>query len=66
MQASLPASSHRNYTGHLGRVAELSRAVDKPIVVISPTAEIMSEPLLARLDGTACRRCAACGRALSR
>jgi acetyltransferase len=33
-------------------VAELSRATDKPIVVISPTAEIMSERLLACLDGT--------------
>ena len=52
MQASLPASSHLNYTGHLGTVAELSRATDKPIVVISPTAEIMSERLLACLDGT--------------
>ena len=52
MQASLPASSHRNYTGHLGTVAELSRAIDKPIVVISPTAEIMSEGLVACLDGS--------------
>jgi acetyltransferase len=52
MQASLPTSSHRNYTGHLGTVAELSRATDKPIVVISPTAEIMSERLVACLDGT--------------
>ena len=52
MQASLPASSQRNYTGHLGTVAELSRKVDKPIVVISPTAEIMSDPLLAQLEGT--------------
>ena len=52
MQASLPASSHRNYTGHLTTVAELSRATDKPIVVISPTAEIMSERLVACLDGT--------------
>ena len=52
MQASLPASSHRNYTVHLGTVAELSRAVDKPIVVISPTGEIMSEKLLACLDDT--------------
>jgi len=52
MQASLPASSHRNYTAHLTTVAELSRAVDKPIVVISPTAEIMSEKLLACLDET--------------
>ena len=52
MQASLPASSQRNYTGHLGTVAELSRTVDKPIVVISPTAEIMSDPLLAQLEGT--------------
>jgi acetate---CoA ligase (ADP-forming) len=52
MQASLPASSHRNYTGHLGTVAELSRATDKPIVVISPTAEIMSERLVACLEGT--------------
>lgn len=52
MQASLPASSHRNYTVHLGTVAELSRAVDKPIIVISPTAEIMSEKLLACLDDT--------------
>jgi acetate---CoA ligase (ADP-forming) len=52
MQASLPASSHRNYTGHLTTVAELSRATDKPVVVISPTAEIMSERLLACLDGT--------------
>ncbi len=52
MQASLPASSHRNYTGHLGTVAELSRTVDKPIVVISPTAEIMSERLLSQLEET--------------
>ena len=52
MQASLPASSHRNYTVHLSTVAELSRAVDKPIVVISPTAEIMSERLLGCLDDT--------------
>ena len=52
MQASLPESSHRNYTGHLGTVAELSRTVDKPIVVISPTAEVMSERLLAQLEGT--------------
>ena len=52
MQASLPASSHRNYTGHLTTVAELSRKVDKPVVVISPTAEIMSERLLACLDDT--------------
>ncbi len=52
MQASLPASSHRNYTNHLTTVAELSRAVDKPIVVISPTAEIMSEKLVACLDDT--------------
>ncbi|MEI6201871.1 MAG: CoA-binding protein, partial [Enhydrobacter sp.] len=52
MQASLPASSHRNYTVHLGTVAELSRTVDKPIVVISPTGEIMSEKLLACLDDT--------------
>jgi acyl-CoA synthetase (NDP forming) len=52
MQASLPASSHRNYTAHLGTVAELSRATDKPIVVISPTAELMSEQLIACLEGT--------------
>jgi acetyltransferase len=52
MQASLPATSHRNYTGHLGTVATLSGATDKPVVVISPTAEIMSESLLACLDGT--------------
>jgi acyl-CoA synthetase (NDP forming) len=51
MQASLPASSHRNYTGHLGTVATLSGTTDKPVVVISPTAEIMSEQLLACLDG---------------
>jgi acetate---CoA ligase (ADP-forming) len=52
MQASLPATSHRNYTVHLGTVAEMGRATAKPIVVISPTAEIMSERLLACLDGT--------------
>lgn len=52
MQASLPESSHRNYTGHLTTVGELSRAVDKPIIVISPTAEIMSERLLSVLEGT--------------
>ena len=52
MQASLPESSHRNYTGHLGTVAELSRTVGKPVVVISPTAEIMSDRLLAVLAGT--------------
>jgi acetyltransferase len=52
MQASLPESSHRNYTVHLGTVAELSRTVDKPIVLISPTAEIMSDRLLGQLEGT--------------
>jgi acetyltransferase len=52
MQASLPATSHRNYTVHLGTVAELSRSADKPVVLISPTAEIMSERLLAVLDDT--------------
>lgn len=52
MQASLPASSHRNYTVHLTTVAEISRAAGKPIVVISPTAEIMSEKLLGCLDDT--------------
>jgi acetyltransferase len=52
MQASLPATSHRNYTVHLGTVAELSRTVDKPVVLISPTAEIMSEQLLGVLKGT--------------
>ncbi len=52
MQASLPASSHRNYTAHLTTVAQLSREVGKPVVVISPTAEIMSEKLLACLDDT--------------
>jgi len=52
MQASLPASSHRNYAGHLTTVAQLSRDAAKPIVVISPTAEIMSEKLLACLDDT--------------
>jgi acyl-CoA synthetase (NDP forming) len=52
MQASLPPSSLRNYSGHLGTVAELSRAVDKPIIVISPTAEIMNDGLLAHLEGT--------------
>jgi acetyltransferase len=52
MQASLPASSLRNYSGHLGTVAELSRTVEKPIIVISPTAEIMSERLLGHLKGT--------------
>ena len=52
MQASLPASSHRNYTGHLTTVAQLSRDADKPLVVISPTAEIMSEKLLACLEDT--------------
>jgi acyl-CoA synthetase (NDP forming) len=52
MQASLPASSHHNYTVHLGTVAELSRNVGKPIVLISPTAEIMSDRLLARLEDT--------------
>jgi acyl-CoA synthetase (NDP forming) len=51
MQASLPASSHRNYTVHLNTVAELSRKVQKPVVLISPTAEIMSERLLGVLDG---------------
>jgi acetyltransferase len=52
MQASLPASSHRNYTVHLSTVAQLSRDVAKPVVVISPTAEIMSEKLLGCLDDT--------------
>lgn len=52
MQASLPASSLRNYSGHLGTVAELSRTIDKPIVVISPTAEIMNDRLLAHLEDT--------------
>ena len=66
MQASLPASSHRNYTVHLATVAELSRNVDKPIVVISPTAEIMSESCSPTSTTPACRRCAACGRDWSR
>src|SRR5471032_2201971 len=52
MQASLPATSHRNYAVHLGTVAELSRNVDKPIVLISPTPEIMSERLLSHLADT--------------
>lgn len=52
MQASLPASSHHNYTVHLGTVAALSRNADKPIVLISPTAEIMSDRLLAQLEDT--------------
>jgi acetyltransferase len=52
MQASLPASSLRNYSGHLGTLAELSRTIDKPIIVISPTAEIMSDRLLGHLEGT--------------
>jgi acetate---CoA ligase (ADP-forming) len=52
MQASLPETSHRNYTVHLGTLAELSRKADKPIVLISPTAEIMSERLVAVLEGT--------------
>ena len=52
MQASLPASSHRNYAVHLGTVAELSRKVAKPVIVISPTAEIMSERLLGHLADT--------------
>jgi acetyltransferase len=52
MQASLPETSHRNYTGHLQTVAALSGAVDKPVVVISPTAEIMSERLLPQLADT--------------
>jgi acetate---CoA ligase (ADP-forming) len=52
MQASLPASSHRNYTVHLTTVAQLGHDVAKPIVVISPTAEIMSEKLLTCLDDT--------------
>ena len=52
MQASLPASSHRNYAVHLGTVAELSRKVAKPVIVISPTAEIMSERLLGHLTDT--------------
>jgi acyl-CoA synthetase (NDP forming) len=37
---------------HLTTVAQLSRDVGKPIVVISPTAEIMSEKLVACLDDT--------------
>lgn len=52
MQASLPASSHRNYAVHLGTVAELSRKAAKPVIVISPTPEIMSERLLSHLEGT--------------
>jgi acetate---CoA ligase (ADP-forming) len=52
MQASLPATSHRNYAVHLGTVAELSRKVDKPIILISPTPEIMSERLLSHLADT--------------
>lgn len=52
MQASLPESSHRNYTGHLGTVAELGRQTDKPVIVISPTPEIMSDRLLACLADT--------------
>lgn len=52
MQASLPATSHHNYSVHLGSVAELSRKIDKPLVLISPTAEVMSEQLLSRLADT--------------
>ena len=49
MQASLPASGRRNYGAHLAKVAELERTTDKPIVLISPTAEIMSTELLGHL-----------------
>ena len=54
----MPASSHRNYTVHLTTIAQLSRDVGKPIVVISPTAEIMSEKLVACLDDTVLLRAA--------
>ena len=47
MQASLPESSHRNYSGHLATVVELSKETKKPLILISPTGEIMSERLLA-------------------
>ena len=67
MQASLPASSQRNYTGHLGTVAELSRKVDKPIVVISPDRRNHERSDCSRnWRARACRRCADCGRALPR
>jgi acetate---CoA ligase (ADP-forming) len=49
MQASLPPSGHRNYGAHLAKVAELERATDKPLVLISPTAEVMSLELRGHL-----------------
>src|SRR5262249_54683433 len=52
MQASLPPSGHRNYGAHLAKVAELERATDKPLVLVSPTAEVMSLELRGHLaDG---------------
>ena len=47
MQASLPESSHRNYSGHLATVVELSKETKKPLILISPNGGIMSERLLA-------------------
>src|SRR5471030_2337082 len=36
----------------MGTVADLSRKIDKPIILISPTPEIMSERLLSHLADT--------------
>lgn len=50
MQASLPASGHRNYTAHLQKVAILAKhakAIGKPLMIVSPTGEVLSPQLLA-------------------
>lgn len=52
MQASLPPSGHRNYGAHLAKVAELAQTTDKPLILISPTAEIMSMELRGHLSAT--------------
>lgn len=50
MQASLPETSHRNYTAHLTAVAEVGRATGKPMLLVSPTSAAMSARLSATLS----------------
>lgn len=52
IQATLPETSHHNYTVHLTAVATLARTTEKPIVLISPTTARMSERLLGCLADT--------------
>ena len=49
LQASLPPSSHRNYTVHLQNIAKLAteaKAIGKPLMLVSPTGEVLSPRLL--------------------